>query len=92
MRQMRHDAIPLAPLSDCVQLSMEQYRAKLYDIIIIRAAQRGKLDMAAGKRRASSHELRQQEAVRDTRAGDTHHHQVSMNCRIRYLFTCFFIW
>ena len=80
--ETRHDAIPLAPLSDCVQLSMEQYRAKLYDIIIIRAAQRGKLDMAAGKRRASSHELRQQEAVRDTRAGDTHHHQVSMNCRI----------
>ena len=91
MRQMRHDAIPLAPLSDCVQLSMEQYRAKLYDIII-RAAQRGKLDMAAVKRRASSHELCQQEAVRDTRTGDTHHHQVSMNCRIRYLFTCFFIW
>ena len=87
MRQMRHDAIPL---SDCVKLSMEQYRAKLYDIIIIRAAQRGKLDMAAGKRRASSHELCQQEAVRDTRTGDTH--QVSMNCRIRYLFTCFFIW
>ena len=78
--ETRHDAIPLAPLSDCVKLSMEQYRAKLYDIIIIRAAQRGKLDMAAGKRRASSHELCQQEAVRDTRTGDTH--QVSMNCRI----------
>ena len=28
---MKHDVIP--PLSDCVQLSVEQYRAKLYDII-----------------------------------------------------------
>ena len=29
--EMKHDVIP--PLSDCVQLSVEQYRAKLYDII-----------------------------------------------------------
>ena len=28
---MRHDVIP--PLSDCIQLSVEQYRSKLYDII-----------------------------------------------------------
>ena len=28
---MKQDVIP--PLSDCVQLSVEQYRAKLYDII-----------------------------------------------------------
>ena len=85
---MRHDVIP--PLSDCVQLSVEQYRAKLYDIIhtmktaaaaaSASRAQRGKLDTAAGERRASSHELCQKEAVRDTRTGDTH--QVSMNCRI----------
>ena len=84
---MRHDVIP--PLSDCVQLSVEQYRAKLYDIIraektaaaaaAATRAQRGKLDTAAGERRASSHELRQQEAIRDTRTGDTHHHQVSQS-------------
>ena len=96
---MRHDVIP--PLSDCVQLSVEQYRAKLYDIIraektaaaaaAASRAQRGKLDTAAGERRASSHELRQQEAARDTRTEDTHHNQVSMNCRIR-IFTCFFLW
>ena len=28
---MKREVIP--PLSDCVQLSVEQYRAKLYDII-----------------------------------------------------------
>ena len=82
----------MPPLSDCVQMSVEQYRAKLYDIIhtmktaaaaaSASRAQRGKLDTAAGERRASSHELCQKEAVRDTRTGDTHHHQVSMNCRI----------
>ena len=98
--EMRHDVIP--PLSDCVQLSVEQYRAKLYDIIraektaaaaaAASRAQRGKLDTAAGERRASSHELRQQEAARDTRTGDPHHHQVSMNCRLRYLFRYMFIY
>ena len=55
---MRHDVIP--PLSDCVQLSVEQYRSKLYDIIRTeKAARRQKVEAGdkMGERRASSHEL-----------------------------------
>ena len=55
---MRQDVIP--PLSDCVQLSVEQYRSKLYDIIRSEkvARRRQELDKV-GERRASSHELRE---------------------------------
>ena len=55
---MRHDVIP--PLSDCVQLSVEQYRTKLYDIIRAeKAGRRTKPETdKTGERRASSHELR----------------------------------
>ena len=55
---MRHDVIP--PLSDCVQLSVEQYRSKLYDIIRSeKAARRKQEGEKQGERRASSHELRE---------------------------------
>ena len=55
---MRHEVIP--PLSDCVQLSVEQYRSKLYDIIRTeKAVRRQKAESGdkMGERRASSHEL-----------------------------------
>lgn len=55
---MRHDVIP--PLSDCVQLSVEQYRSKLYDIIRTEKAvrrQKAEAGDKMGERRASSHEL-----------------------------------
>jgi len=58
--EMRHDVIP--PLSDCVQLSVEQYRAKLYDIIRAekerKAREKADKGEKGGERRASSHELR----------------------------------
>ena len=58
---MRHDVIP--PLSDCVQLSVEQYRSKLYDIIRAEKAAAGRKTKVEvdkmGERRASSHELRE---------------------------------
>lgn len=54
---MRQDVIP--PLSDCVQLSVEQYRAKLYDIIRTeKVERRRRAEERGGERRASSHELR----------------------------------
>ena len=66
---MRHDVIP--PLSDCVQLSVEQYRSKLYDIIRSEKAARRRQEVEKqGERRASSHELREKrgEAGREVRS------------------------
>ena len=72
---MRHDVIP--PLSDCVQLSVEQYRSKLYDIIRAEKAVRKKSetggDNKVNERRASSHELRDKSRDHE-RHGD--HHQL----------------
>ena len=62
---MKHDVIP--PLSDCVQLSVEQYRTKLYDIIRAEKGARRRQDEKVGERRASSHELR--EKNREVRSG-----------------------
>ena len=66
---MRHDVIP--PLSDCVQLSVEQYRSKLYDIIRAEKAGRRKQDNGEkmGERRASSHELREKNKEGDRHRG-----------------------
>ena len=62
--EMRHDVIP--PLSDCVQLSVEQYRSKLYDIIRSEKAARRKQEVdKQGERRASSHELRDKTKERE---------------------------
>ena len=68
---MRHDVIP--PLSDCVQLSVEQYRTKLYDIIRAeKAGRRQKLETNGkmGERRASSHELRDKKDIDRLMRGD----------------------
>ena len=62
---MKHDVIP--PLSDCVQLSVEQYRTKLYDIIRAEKGARKRQEEKVGERRASSHELR--EKSREVRSG-----------------------
>ena len=62
---MRHDVIP--PLSDCVQLSVEQYRSKLYDIIRTEKAvrrQKAEAGDKMGERRASSHELSRAKELR----------------------------
>ena len=72
---MRHDVIP--PLSDCIQLSVEQYRSKLYDIIRAeKLVRRLKHEAGAGdkmgERRASSHELSRQQDK--TRAGEDKGH------------------
>ena len=68
---MRHDVIP--PLSDCVQLSVDQYRAKLYDII--RAEKAGRRlkqesNEKLAERRASSHELREKTSIGERNHGD----------------------
>ena len=68
---MRHDVIP--PLSDCVQLSVDQYRAKLYDII--RAEKAGRRlkqepNDKLAERRASSHELREKTSIGERNHGD----------------------
>lgn len=63
--EMKHDVIP--PLSDCVQLSVEQYRTKLYDIIRAEKGARRRQEEKVGERRASSHELR--EKNREVRSG-----------------------
>ena len=68
---MRHDVIP--PLSDCVQLSVEQYRSKLYDIIRAEKGRKTKAETGdkMGERRASSHELRDKSRDHGDRGG--HH-------------------
>jgi len=69
--EMRHDVIP--PLSDCVQLSVEQYRSKLYDIIRAEKGRKTKAETGdkMGERRASSHELRDKSRDHGDRGG--HH-------------------
>jgi len=54
--EMKREVVP--PLSDSVQLSVEQYRQKLYDIIKQEKIVRRKEEEKKEERRASSHELR----------------------------------
>ena len=78
---MRHDVIP--PLSDCVQLSVEQYRSKLYDIIRSEKAARRKQEVEKqGERRASSHELREKR-VEGTREGRNEVRKVASEVNMR---------